>query len=83
MPKTRRRDVEREYPKKLFIAKLRRLADALEHGRTFRIRVAGEDVRVPARATISIEHERGRTEEELEFQLKWTLTPPRASSRKR
>ncbi|MCS6815989.1 MAG: amphi-Trp domain-containing protein [Blastocatellia bacterium] len=83
MPKKRKRDVEKEYPKQLFIAKLRRLADALEKGRAFHIRVAGERVRVPARATISIEHERGRTEEELEFQLKWVPASARSSSRKR
>jgi amphi-Trp domain-containing protein len=51
---------------------LRRVADALEQGRSFRLRVAGERVYVPARARFSIEHERGRTEEEVEFQLKWT-----------
>ncbi len=75
MPKSRksRRDVEHIPSKARFIATLRRLADALEQGRAFRICVAGERVRVPARATLSIEHERGRTEEELEFQLKWTL----------
>ncbi len=76
------RDVEREYPRKLFIAKLRRLADALEQGKDFRIAVAGERVRVPARARISIEHERGPTEEELEFQLTWTRSGPQVPARK-
>jgi len=71
--KKRKRDVEKAYPKSRFIAKLRRLADALEDDSEFRIQVAGERVRVPARAVISIEHERGSSSEELEFQLTWKL----------
>ena len=67
------RDVEKDYPIEQFVAKLRRLADALEADAPFRIQVAGERIRVPARATISIEHERGDDEEEIEFQLKWSL----------
>ena len=55
------------------MTKLRRLADALEGGKTFRIQVAGERIRVPRRAQLSIEHERGEGEEEIEFQLKWSL----------
>ncbi|MDP9068217.1 MAG: amphi-Trp domain-containing protein [Actinomycetota bacterium] len=55
------------------VAKLRRLADALESGEPFRIQVAGERIRVPARAEFSIEHERGSDEEEIEFQLKWSI----------
>ena len=39
----------------------------------FRIQVAGERVRVPRRAQFSIEHERGDDEEEIEFQLTWSL----------
>ncbi len=66
-----RRDVERNYPRSRFIAKLRRLADCLEQGQPFRIQVAGERITVPAGATISVEHERGRSDEELELQLKW------------
>ena len=65
------RDVERAYPTDEVVAKLRRLADALESGKTFRIQVAGERIRVPKRARLSIEHERGEDEEEVEFQLKW------------
>jgi amphi-Trp domain-containing protein len=69
--KARKRDVEKAYPIKDFIAKLRRLADALENGKQFRIQVAGERVSIPANVLINIEHERGATEEEIEFQLKW------------
>lgn len=67
------RDVEKTYSQAEVVAKLRRLADALETGKAFRIRVAGERIRVPARAEFSIEHERGSDEEEVEFQLKWSL----------
>ncbi len=65
------RDVERNYPVAQFAAKLRRLADALEAERPFSIQVAGERVRVPKGAAISVEHERDDEEEEVEFQLKW------------
>jgi amphi-Trp domain-containing protein len=72
--KTRiKRDVEKNYPSRQFIAKLRRLADCIEQGRRFRITVGGEQVSIPAGAIISIEHERGESDEELEFLLKWTL----------
>jgi amphi-Trp domain-containing protein len=65
------RDIEKGYSLQDFVAKLRRLADALETGKAFEIQVAGERIYVPADALISIEHERGEGEEELEFQLKW------------
>ncbi len=67
------RDVERIYSAADAAAKLRRLADALETGKPFRIQVAGERIRVPARAGFSIEHERGNDDEEIEFQLTWPL----------
>ena len=65
------RDIEKDYPLPDFIAKLRRLADALETGQRFEIQIAGERVSVPVRATFNIEHERGDGEEEIEFQIKW------------
>lgn len=67
------RDVEKGYSTPEVVAKLRRLADALETGRPFRIQVAGERIYVPVRAEFSVEHERGSDEEEVEFQLKWSL----------
>jgi len=68
------RDVERVYSTQEVVAKLRRLTEALEQDTAFRIQIAGERVRVPARAHFSIEHERGDDEEEIEFQFKWALT---------
>ncbi|HXF06132.1 MAG TPA: amphi-Trp domain-containing protein [Blastocatellia bacterium] len=69
----RRRDVERNLSAKEFVRRLRRLADALEAGERVRLQVAGERIRIPATATLSIEHERGSREEEIEFQIKWAL----------
>jgi amphi-Trp domain-containing protein len=71
--KRHRRDVEKAYPPKQFVAKLRRLADAIERGERFRIQVARQRVSIPPDATINIEHERSAHEEEIEFQLKWPL----------
>jgi amphi-Trp domain-containing protein len=72
MGKKQDRDVERVYSTSEFVIKLRRLADALERGQRFEIQVAGERVYVPARAEFNVEHEREGSEEEIEFQLKWT-----------
>jgi amphi-Trp domain-containing protein len=67
------RDVETITSVPEFVAKLRRLADALETGNSFRIQIAGERFRVPKRAELSVEHEREGNEEEVELQLRWTL----------
>jgi len=69
------RDVEKDYPLPDFIARLRRLADALEQGERFDIPIAGERIYVPAKAICSIEHEREGKQEEIEFQIKWVNTP--------
>ncbi|MBI5295520.1 MAG: amphi-Trp domain-containing protein [Chloroflexi bacterium] len=69
--KKRKRDIEKNYPVKQFVKKLRRLADCIEQGKKFQIQVAGERVSIPATAVINIEHERSDSSEELEFQLKW------------
>lgn len=65
------RDIEKVYDTADYVAKLRRLADALESGDKFEIQVAGERIYVPVRAEYSIEHERGEDEEEIEFQIRW------------
>ncbi len=71
--KRRKRDIEKNYPMKQFVKKLRRLADCIEQGKKFQIQVAGERISIPATAIINIEHERGVSSEEVEFQLKWPL----------
>jgi amphi-Trp domain-containing protein len=70
------RDIEKAYPNAEFVAKLRRLADAIEAGEQFEIQIAGERIYVPVRATFTIEHERSDDEEEVEFQIRWD-TPVR------
>ncbi len=71
MASRRARDVEKSYPRARFVEKLRRLADALEQGKPFRIQVAGESLVVPADAHVSVEHEREGGLEELELQVRW------------
>ena len=66
------RDIEKSYPKSEFIAKLRRLADAIENDERFEIQIAGERIYVPVRAEFNIEHEREDGNEEIEFQIKWS-----------
>ena len=53
------------------MAKLRRLADAIEGGERFRIQIAGERVSVSSDALISVEHEREGKDEEVELQIRW------------
>jgi amphi-Trp domain-containing protein len=72
MKAKRERDIEKGYPKADFVAKLRRLADAVENGDRFVIQIAGERIAVPVRAQFNIEHERGADGEEIEFQIKWS-----------
>ena len=72
MARRRPRDLERNYSPRQFAAKLRRLATAVERGRPYVIRVAGETLRVPAGAVFNVEHERATDgQEEIEFQLRW------------
>src|SRR3989304_6098771 len=71
--KRRKRDVEKNYPVKQFVKNRRRLADCIEQGQRFQIQVAGERISIPSTAIINIEHERGASSEEVEFQLKWLL----------
>jgi amphi-Trp domain-containing protein len=81
MPR-RNRDLEKTYTASQFAAKLRRFADAVERGRAFPIMVAGERLHIPRDAVFNVEHERQGREEELEFQVRWTVpTAPRVTSR--
>jgi amphi-Trp domain-containing protein len=72
MPKRKMRDIEKRCSAAEFVARLRRLADALEQGNRFRVQIGGERICVPARALYSIEHEREGAHEEIEFQITWT-----------
>lgn len=70
--KKKDRDVEKNYSRKQILSKLRRLAEALEEDKNFRIQIAGERICVPKDAVVNIEHEREKGVEEIEFQIKWT-----------
>ena len=79
----RDRDKERSVTTEQFIAALRRVADALEAGKSVLVRVRGEQVRVPRGATVSIEHEREGADEELEFQFRWAREEKKKSGSRR
>lgn len=66
------RDLTKVYSRSQFVAKLRRLADAIESERPFTIQVAGERLRIPATAAFNVEHERSGGQQELEFQVLWS-----------
>ncbi|HZG52344.1 MAG TPA: amphi-Trp domain-containing protein [Pyrinomonadaceae bacterium] len=65
------REAEKSYSTKEVVAKLRRLADALEEEKTFEIQIAGERIYVPPYATVEFEYERQGEDEEVEIELKW------------
>ncbi len=65
------KEVEKSYATKETVAKLRRLADALESEKTFEIQVAGERIYVPPYASVEFEYAREGDDEELEIELKW------------
>lgn len=69
------RDVEKVYSNVEFVAKLRRLADAIENEDQFEVQIAGVRVYVPVRASYSVEHEVSETAEEIEFQIRWQREP--------
>ena len=73
MKKKAKRDIEKGYTTRQMVAKLRRLADCLEQSKRLQIQIAGERILVPADAVFNIEHERGKTMEEVEFQFKWKM----------
>ena len=64
-------EVEKSYSSGEVVAKLRRLADALEQEKTFEIQIAGERIYIPPYATVEFEYERHEDEEEVEIELRW------------
>jgi amphi-Trp domain-containing protein len=65
-------DVEREYTTKETAQKLRRIADALENGESFRLQVDGKRVSVPANAKVEIELQLDDESGEIEIEISWT-----------
>lgn len=66
------RDTEVTYAVPDFVAKLRRLADALESGTPFFIEHDGEEISIPEGAILSVAYEHEDGESEVEFQLSWS-----------
>ena len=64
-------EAEKSYSHKEVVAKLRRLADALEQEKAFEIQIAGERIYVPPYATVEFEYARAGDEEEMEIEVKW------------
>ena len=62
-------DVEKSYSTKESVAKLRRLADALEEEKTFEIQIAGERVYIPPYATVEFEYERAGADRGKDFRF--------------
>ncbi len=67
------RDVEKNVPKERFIETLRRIADALEKGESFRIQIENERITVPADCELMVEHERDDEVDEVELQFRWPV----------
>lgn len=65
-------DVERSYTPVQTADKLRRIADAIETGKSFRLQVAGNRIRVPTDCEIEIEMQAdGEGAGEIEIEIKW------------
>ncbi|HYC34259.1 MAG TPA: amphi-Trp domain-containing protein [Candidatus Paceibacterota bacterium] len=66
-----KKDLEKTYPKKDFVKKLRRFAKALESNKPFSISVARNKLHIPKDSVVNIEYEKEKNKCELEFQIKW------------
>lgn len=71
MPKEKPIDVEKSYSNSANVAKLRRLADALEQGKTFEIQIAGNRIYVPPTASVEFEYEKNGDAQEIEIEISW------------
>ena len=72
------RDIDVSHDLASFVSELRRLADALEHSTEFTIHIDGQDVTIPEGAKLSVAHESQAGENELEFQITWSVTSDNA-----
>jgi hypothetical protein len=72
------RDIDVSHDLTSFVSELRRLADALEHSTEFTIHMDGQDVTIPEGATFSVAHESQAGENELEFQITWSVASDNA-----
>jgi amphi-Trp domain-containing protein len=73
-------EIETDVSRRRFATTLRRIADAVEAGRPFRLQVEGTRVHVPAGATPSLVVETADGERELELQLRWSVANDASST---
>ena len=65
-------DVERSYTPAQTADKLRRIADAIEAGESFRLQVGGNRLTIPSNCEIEIEMQtEGDSAGEIEIEIKW------------
>lgn len=71
MTKKKDIDAEKSYALSQTVAKLRRLADALEQNKTFEIQIDNNRISVPPTAEIEFEYEKTKDGEEIEIEISW------------
>lgn len=71
MKKENNIDTEKSYAISQTIAKLRRLADALEQNKPFEIQIDNNKITVPPTAEIEFEYEKTKDGEEIEIEISW------------
>ncbi len=71
MKKKEEIDTEKSYSVSQNVAKLRRLADALEQGKPFEIQIENNKIIVPPNAEIEFEYEKNDDGEEIEIEISW------------
>jgi amphi-Trp domain-containing protein len=72
-PMAEDRDIDVSHDLASFVSELRRLADALENSTEFTIHIDGEEVTIPEGAKFLVSHERESGDNELEFQVTWSV----------
>jgi amphi-Trp domain-containing protein len=72
------KEVEKVVHTKYFVSVLRRMADALEKGESFRIQIQNRRVVVPPDAELEVEHEVEGEQQELSLELHWKSETPSA-----
>jgi len=66
------RDIEKNVPVSHYVETLRRLADSLEAGESFRVQMQNRRFTVPASAEMIIEHEVDDGDHEFALELQWS-----------
>ena len=67
-------NVEQTFAKRETATKLRRIADAIEEGKSFRIQINGNRLFVPAGARIEIELQHEEYDGEVAVEISWRRT---------